>query len=264
MTPIPYVAGAAEPYPPSCRGWSEADACDAAAVVFAEQLVPWFPVHHYADAMIASGLYRFYSYDSPHGRHVGALKWHGRDYQGPPAPRRSPGCARWVPDTSNPKTTTLANAILATSTPVAWAAGTTYDATIDGNVYRLVMWQGDAYGDGGTYQCISVFRCVPASSPGTMGAGSDSGGGGDAGDGGSTDQSGGAGDATGGTTDAGGSVQTDAPVGGGGGGGGTTPRPSAPAASTSSGSSSGVLFALVAAVAVAVGGWYTFAGRKAA
>jgi len=79
---------------------------------------------------------------------------------GEPIPQDSASC-HWVPDASNSKAVALANSISFHNSPVPYTDQGVYNTTIDGTAWRFVMWSGDCRGDGGTYHCVSAFRCVP-------------------------------------------------------------------------------------------------------
>lgn len=79
-----------------------------------------------------------------------------------PIPQSDATCT-WVPDASNPKAVAIAVAISykQANAPAPFVDQTVYGTTIDGAAWRFVMWSGDCRGDGGTYNCVSAFRCVP-------------------------------------------------------------------------------------------------------
>lgn len=77
-----------------------------------------------------------------------------------PIPQNDANCT-WVPDTSNAQAVAIANSISNSNTPTAFKDQAVYTQVISGVTYKFVMWSGDCRGDGGTYHCVSVFRCNP-------------------------------------------------------------------------------------------------------
>jgi hypothetical protein len=83
-----------------------------------------------------------------------------------PIPSNDAACT-WVPDATNPAAVAIATSISYSNTPVPFQNQAVYNTTIAGTKWRMVMWQGDCKGDGGSYHCVSTFRCEPGSSPPT-------------------------------------------------------------------------------------------------
>lgn len=186
--PVAYVVDTQAPFPPAGPGWCEADAADTHASEVAADLLPWFPLHHYADARLAGGVYRFFAWESPHGKHMGALQFTGSGLMGAgpvleapgglataganqgevstnvgaggePIPSPTAQCVAWVPTTSNAQANAVATAISnnAAGAPTQWAGGGSFDQTIGGTLFRFVMWSPA----GTTQHNVSVFQCTP-------------------------------------------------------------------------------------------------------
>ena len=161
------------------------------------------PACHYTDRMTDCGCFRFFAFDSPVGAQMAALYYDGTIGQDPnapgwsgqgtsdkistdtqgtladgsgdtystqggssePIPQPDANCSQWVPDATNASATAIATSISYHGTPVPFVDQGVYNTTISGTSWRFVMWAGDCVGDGGTYNCVSAFRCVPATPP---------------------------------------------------------------------------------------------------
>jgi len=86
-----------------------------------------------------------------------------------PIPANNASCT-WIADTSNATVTQMAKAISYGGTqygtpPTPFKNQAVYQTTVAGVLWDLVMWSGDCVGDGGTYNCVSTFRCQPGATP---------------------------------------------------------------------------------------------------
>jgi len=83
-----------------------------------------------------------------------------------PIPANTASCT-WVPDATNSAVTAMAQAIsYGTANKVTtFQNQAVYQTTVAGVLWDLVMWSGDCVGDGGTYNCVSTFRCQPGATP---------------------------------------------------------------------------------------------------
>lgn len=81
-----------------------------------------------------------------------------------PIPQNTASCT-WVPDATNSAAVAMANNISYHNTPIAFQDQAVYNVTIAGAQWKMVMWAGDCVGDGGTYHCVSTFRCEPGAGP---------------------------------------------------------------------------------------------------
>lgn len=188
--PVSYVPPQGELAPWSA-GWADADPECQPACELAQQLIGWLPPFHYVDALLGTGLHRFYAWEAEAVVGVGALRFIGTmgdppadpstmgadvsvitqntdtngdtyvvNSGGEPIPQPNAQCSSWVPDTSNAQIVALANDISygTNSPPVPWTNQSVYNTTSsDGTSWRLVMWSS------GGLQMVSTFRCVPAS-----------------------------------------------------------------------------------------------------
>jgi hypothetical protein len=192
---VSYLGSPDCPYPPCDDGWSYVDddgPLFEAARAEAGQLGE-LPLASYTDRLTGAGLFRFFAYDTPVGPQIGALHYDGtigqadgvtkistdtqgnlsdgsggsftKNTKGEPIPQPDGNCSAWVPDASNSKAVAIATNISYHNQPVAFQDQSVYDTTIDGTRWRFVMWAGDCVGDGGTYHCVSAFRCVPKAGP---------------------------------------------------------------------------------------------------
>lgn len=75
---IAYEGRADHAWPPFTEGWAEVPFHhDADAVGRAKSLLGALPAYHYQDEALATGLYRFFAFETPVGHAVGALKYVG-------------------------------------------------------------------------------------------------------------------------------------------------------------------------------------------
>lgn len=77
----------------------------------------------------------------------------------------------WVADASNPKVVAIANSISYHNTPAPWVDQGSYDTTVDGSRYRLVMWWQDGHKNVAAYRYVPKAGASPAIAKAGMGAG---------------------------------------------------------------------------------------------
>jgi|GEM_PF-2367268 len=78
MRAVAYQGRPEAPWPPFDGGWAEVAADDEPAKATALRIGAALPAYHYADQMLPSGLYRFFTFGTPVGPKTGALKFVGQ------------------------------------------------------------------------------------------------------------------------------------------------------------------------------------------
>ena len=80
---------------------------------------------------------------------------------GPTIPTADDECDQWVGDASSAKANAIAVSINNSNQPVAWSPQSSYEQTIDGQIYRFVMYWAPCPGNASA-QCkyTSVYRCA--------------------------------------------------------------------------------------------------------